>query len=93
MSKIVIVFELPNMTEAQYDAIMTELNVANATHQAERPSHVAFQKGTSWCVIDVWNSAEAFMNFGQTTLFDIFARLGIEPPQPAIYPAHNYLGN
>ena len=93
MSQIVVLFDLPTMTQAQYDTTMTALKATGQDYQAERVSHVAFQKGSAWCVIDVWNSEEAFMNFGQNVLFGIFARLGIDPPQPQIYPTHNFIGN
>jgi hypothetical protein len=33
------------------------------------------------------------MQFGQTTLFPIFAKLGITPTPPAIYPLHHYIGS
>jgi hypothetical protein len=92
MSKIAVIFEASDFTQKNYDDIMAELGVGSEQVIASRPSHAAFQKGDKWCVVDVWNSTEAFMEFGQNTLFPIFAKLGLTPPQPQIFPLHNYIG-
>jgi hypothetical protein len=92
MSKITAVFELPGMTAAQYNAIVHELKAQGKLPDERRPSHIAFQKGGNWCVVDIWNSEADLMEFGQTTLFPIFAKLGITPTPPAIYPLHHYIG-
>ena len=89
MSKIVALFEIPGMTSAQYDAIVDELKAQGGFPHKDRPSHVAWQKGDSWCVADVWNSQEALMEFGQNTLFPIFVKLGITPTPPQIFPVHH----
>ena len=44
-------------------------------------------------MIDVWDSEEDLMEFGQSTLFAIFENLGIAPTPPTIYPAHHYIGS
>lgn len=91
MSKIVAYFE-STLTQTQYDAIITELEKNNKLWDERRPSHVAFQKGPNWCVVDVWNSEEEMSDFAQNTLLPIFQKLGLNPPAPQIYPAHNYMG-
>jgi hypothetical protein len=92
MSKIVAVFELTTMTSSQYDAIINELNLNGGMPEKNRVSHVAFPKGGGWCVIDVWNSPEALMEFGKNRLFPIFGKLGLSVPEPQIYPVHNFVG-
>ena len=92
MSKVVIVFELAGMTHKEYDAIMDELSAQDKVFVDSRPSHVAFNKDGKWCVVDVWDSAEALNEFVSTTLAPIFLKLGLTPPQPSIYPVHNYRG-
>lgn len=92
MSRIVAIFELQGFTQKNYDDIIRELKGNNIFLNEQRPSHVSFQKGDAWCVIDVWDSAEDLMQFGQTSLFPIFAKLGLTPPQPQIFPAYNYAG-
>jgi hypothetical protein len=93
MSKITAVFEIPGLTAAQYDAILNELKSQGKLLHEQRPSHVAFQKGEDWCVIDTWDSQEALMEYAQTTMFPIFEKLGIAPTEPAIYSVHNYIGS
>ena len=91
MSKIVALFEFP-MTATQYDAILAEMKENNQLIDERRPSHVAFQKGPNWCVVDVWNSEEELKDFAQNTLLPIFQKLGLNPPPPEVYPAYNYMG-
>lgn len=84
---ITIVFDVKS-TAAQYDRIMKDLAAAGATHPPGRLFHVA-QPGTdSWCVIDVWESKEAFQAFG-ATLIPILANNGVPEPGMQIMPTHN----
>jgi hypothetical protein len=92
MGQIVIVFEQPGMTQKEYDAIMNELKAQHKEYDEKRPSHVAFDKGGTWCVVDVWESEQALNEFIGSTLAPIFQKLGIPTPQPKVYPAHNYMG-
>jgi hypothetical protein len=92
MNKIVAIFELTGFTQKNYDDIMNELKNSGGTVQKGRPSHVSFQKGDHWCVIDVWDSPEDLMGFGQSRLFPIFGKLGLTPPSPQIYPVHHFIG-
>lgn len=92
MGKVVIVFELAGMTHKEYDAILDELKAQGKLFNEKRPSHVSFNKDGKWCVVDVWDSAEALNEFVSTTLGPIFLKLGLTPPQPAVYPVHNYMG-
>jgi len=92
MGKIVVVFELADMTHTEYDAIMDELKAQGKTFNEKRPSHVSFDKDGKWCVIDIWDSMEALNEFVSTTLGPIFSKLKLTPPQPNIYSVHNYLG-
>lgn len=92
MNKIAMLFDVPAMTSKQYDAIMDELL---AQHKLPNPhvlSHAAFQKGDNWCVVDVWDSQEACLDFGQHALFPIFQKLKIKVEQPQFYPVHNFIG-
>jgi len=89
MSNIVGFFQAPGMTQAQYDAIMAELHSNPGFPDKALISHTAWQDGDTWCVVDVWESQEAFMNFGQQMLFPIFGKLGISVPPPQVFPLHN----
>jgi len=90
MNKIVAVFEAPGFTSQDYNAIVEELKAQGKFPNDECPSHVAFQKDKNWCVVDVWNSEEAFMDFGKNSLVPIFQKLGITPIQPQVYALHNF---
>jgi hypothetical protein len=93
MSKVVVIFEMPGFTAAQYNTMLQELKAQGKLLDEKRPSHVAFQKGENWCVIDIWDSQEEMMESAQSTLFPIFEKLGITPAPPTFYPAHNYIGS
>ena len=41
-------------------------------------------------VVDIWESAEAFQEFGKT-LMPIIQKPGVQVPEPLIYPAHYVL--
>ena len=92
MKKITLVFEIPGMTAKEYDAAMNELIAQGKLPNPNLLSHVAFQKGNNWCVVDVWKSQEAFMDFGQQALGPIFQKLNLQIDMPKTYPVHNYIG-
>ena len=92
MSKVVVLFEFAGMTHKEYDAICGELKANNKLYNENRPSHVAFEKDGKWCVVDVWNSAEAMQEFAENDLLPAFQKIGLTPPQPVILPAHSYIG-
>ena len=92
MEKIVALFETPDMVAKDYDAILKEMEAKGILYNPKRLSHVSFIRNGNWCVVDVWESAEAFNDFGQNVLGPIFAKLGLKPPQPIVLPAYNYMG-
>ncbi len=92
MSKVVVLFEFAGMTSREYDAICDELRAQNKLLNKDRPAHVSFERDGKWCVVDVWNSADAVKEFAETALKPAFTKLGINPPQPVILPAYNWIG-
>jgi hypothetical protein len=92
MSKVVVLFEFAGMTHIEYDAICNELMAQNKMYNENRPAQVSFERDGKWCVVDVWNSAEAVKEFAETALIPAFKKLGINPPQPTILPAHSWVG-
>jgi hypothetical protein len=91
MSRIAAEFRFPAMTEAQYDSLIADFRAAETADPAlaaGRVIHVAMPDGDGWLAFDVWDSAEAFERLGQT-LGPIFAKHGISPPRPTVYPVHN----
>ncbi len=85
---IVAIFNIPDMTSAQYDQATKDLEAAGAGHPEGRKYHIAAAKDGGWCVVDVWASAESLDRFGQT-LMPILQKVGVTPTPPEILPLHN----
>ena len=91
MGKIVAIFESSELTQEQYDGLLTEMGEMERAQYPNRPVHIAFQKGNSFCVIDVWNSPDLLEDFGKNVLGPVFGKLGITAPAPQVYPIHRYV--
>jgi len=94
---IVAVFEVPGMTQAQYErsAEMVSGRPGPVKSAADWPvaglvSHTAAPTDDGWLVVDVWESEEAFREFGET-IIPILRELGLAEAQPRIYPAFNVI--
>lgn len=90
---IVAVFQGPTLTKEKYEESIQ--HVTNGKRQAESPSdwpvpgllaHIAGDTGSGFRVVDVWESEEAFGQFGEK-LGPIMEQLGISV-EPEIYPIH-----
>ncbi|NBE52517.1 hypothetical protein [Streptomyces boluensis] len=90
---IVAIFEMPGMTQAQYErsAEMVAGRPGPVKTASDWPvtgliSHTAAPTDNGWLVVDVWESEEAFRKFGET-IIPILRELGVpEGVQPRIYP-------
>src|SRR5690242_1511695 len=92
---IVAIFEAPGMTQEDYDRITDKLTGGNGTVKSPSDwpvaglrSHVAAPTPDGWFVADVWESEDAFRQFGDT-LMPILQEAGFANLQPRIYQAHN----
>ncbi|MET7702425.1 hypothetical protein [Streptomyces sp. NPDC005485] len=92
---IVVVFELPGMTQAQYErsAEMVAGRPGPVKSPSDWPvagllSHTAAPTSDGWLVVDVWESEEAFQQFGET-IIPILKELGVSDAQPRVYPVFN----
>lgn len=92
MERFVVLFEAPDMSAGDYDAILKEMETSKTLYNENRISHVAFERKGAWCVVDVWNSLESFQQFSENTLKPIFQKLNLNPPPPIVLQAHKYLG-
>ena len=90
---IVAVFEGPSFTRANYEESVRR--VTGGKSRVESPAdwpvkgllcHIAGQSKNGFRVVDVWESAEAFRQFGEK-LIPILKSLGIEG-EPEVYEAH-----
>ncbi|MFJ5776896.1 hypothetical protein [Streptomyces sp. NPDC093094] len=92
---VVVVFEMPGMTEAQYErsAEMVAGRPGPVKSPADWPvpglvSHTSAPTPDGWLVVDVWESEEAFRQFGET-IVPILRELGVPEPELRVYPVHN----
>ncbi|MEU8135458.1 hypothetical protein [Streptodolium elevatio] len=91
---IVVVFEFPGMTQAQYEGSAEKVTGGRGavTSLSDWPvpgiiSHTAAPTADGWLVVDVWESEEAFQRFGEF-IIPALEELGVADAQPRIYPAH-----
>ncbi|MEU6661066.1 hypothetical protein [Streptomyces sp. NPDC046821] len=91
---IVVVFDLPGMTRAQYEASAEK--VAGKPGPVKNPSdwpvaglisHTSAPTPEGWLVVDVWESEEAFRKFGET-IVPILRDLGVPDVKPRVYETH-----
>jgi hypothetical protein len=86
MKKIIAYFQFTDVTEAQYQAVWNDLRAAGMASPEGLLHHVGGMEGSNGCfVCDVWESAEAFQNFG-STLMPLLVKNGIPPVEPKILP-------
>ena len=91
MKNVVVLFNAPGFTEENFDQVWDDLRAAGQSHPKGLLSHVGFAKPDgSWNVVDVWESAEAFAEFGNT-LGPIIQKTGVAVPEPMVLPAHYVL--
>ena len=82
-------FKIPTMNAESYMNGVNALEAAGAGNPNGRILHVAaLQEDGSVFINDVWESAEAFEEFGKI-LIPILIESGVEPVEPSIYPVHN----
>ena len=93
---IVAVFQGPTLTQENYEETVRRLTGGRG--RMESPAdwpvagllvHAAGQGENGFRVVDVWESEDAFRQFGET-LMPILQAVGIEG-QPEIYRAHTFV--
>ncbi|QKW10360.1 hypothetical protein HUT18_32065 [Streptomyces sp. NA04227] len=89
---IVAVFDMPGMTQAQYEqsAEMVAGRPGPVKTPADWPvagllSHTSAPTADGWLVVDVWESEEAFRQFGER-IIPILRELGVPDVEPRVYP-------
>jgi len=93
MKKVTVHFNLPGMTASQYDQIWNDLKAAGEGNPKGLIHHVGAPTANGWSVVDVWQSAELFNEFGKK-LMPILAKNGVPPVEPMVLPVHyEYTGN
>ncbi|MDJ0340706.1 hypothetical protein QMK19_20645 [Streptomyces sp. H10-C2] len=92
---IVAIFEMPGMTQAQYEQSADKVTGGRgpAKSLADWPvpgliSHTSAPTPNGWFVADVWESEEAFQKFGEI-IIPILREIGVADVTPKIYPVFN----
>ena len=90
MQKVVVLVGSPDFTSDHYDKLWDAIRAAGHSHPKGLLSHVGFANPDGgWQVVDVWESAEAFAEFGKI-LFSVVQKLGVNLPEPKIIPAYYF---
>lgn len=84
---VTAVFDVPGMTKEQYEQVIGDLSREGAGVLEGRRCHIASAKPGGWYVVDVWDSPEAFQEFGEH-LMPILIKNGVTPPQPLLLETH-----
>lgn len=87
MKKVMVQFDIPGMTAKQYDQVWQDLRAAGYENPQGLEHHIGAPTDKGWKVVDVWENAEKFNEFGQT-LMPILSKNGIPSIQPVILPLH-----
>lgn len=90
MKHVVVQFNFPNVSLQQYDGVWNDLRSSGNAHPKGLISHVgAPTTDGGLLVVDIWESEDAFNEFGET-LMPLIAKQDIPMVQPKILPA-NYV--
>ena len=90
MEKIVVIFSSPDFTSKHFDQVWDGIRAAGHSHPKGLLSHVGFaHPDGGWMVVDVWESAEAFAEFGKI-LLPLVQKTGVNVPDPKIAPVHYF---
>ena len=82
--------EIPGGTQQQYDAIMRELNLGGKLYTGQL-YHLAGPMDNGWCVVDVWESRDAFDRFFNDRLQRAMHNAHLPEPKLTFIPIHNML--
>ena len=91
-----IVLISPEFTQEQYEE--TNRKLTGGKNRMESPAdwpvegllaHIAGQGESTFRVVDVWESEEAFQRFGEV-IGPILQEVGM-PGQPQLFPLHNFV--
>lgn len=88
MNRIIVHFDFPQGTQKQYDAVWDDLKAAGYEH----PQGLIFHTGApkpdgGWFVADLWESKQAFDEFGKI-LMPLIEKQKLEAAQPRIMTPH-----
>ena len=88
MGKLVVIFNVPGMTQPKYQEILSDLVASGAGHPPGRMSHLASTNNDGMIVVDTFDSQASFEAFGKT-LMPILGKHGVKPPALQVLPVVN----
>ena len=86
---IIVVFNGPEMTKAQYDALRPIVKWESDPPAGLQLHACGFDEAGGLHVSDVWETGEQAKAFFESRLMPAFQELGINAPPPTICEAHN----
>lgn len=90
MGKILVQFTFSNLEAKVYEGVIRDLKAAGFGNIPERLFHAAAQNGKDWHLTDVWQSEDAFKQFGETMVPLLIKNRGT-PVTPLVIPVHNII--
>ena len=87
---ISVYFNPKGMTLAEFEEIHHRLDATGEDHAAGRVHHSCFGEEGDLMVYDIWESPEAFAEFGKL-LQPILAAVGVDAGEPAVMPLHKLI--
>lgn len=89
MKQVTVVFEFPTATQKQYESVWTDLKATGHANPKGLIFHVgARSKNGGLFVTDVWESEQAFKDFGNV-LMPIIQKQGLGMAEPQILETYN----
>ena len=93
---VVMVHQIPGGTKEQYEAVAERLTDGRGLNSPDSwpveglVSHASGPTEDGWCVVDVWESEEAFQRFGEV-LRPVLEEVGMPAGEPQVSPVHNFV--
>lgn len=88
MKHVVVQFNFPNVSLQQYDGVWNDLRASGNAHPKGLISHVgAATPDGGLLVVDIWESEDAFNEFGKT-LMPLIAKNEFPMIPPKVFAAH-----
>lgn len=89
---VVVVVEIPGMTQAQSDAMLQTTELAGTSPPGQLMHAEGTDEGGRFRVVDVWESMDAFQAFVQQRIMPEYQRLGVtSQPQITTFEAHHLI--
>jgi hypothetical protein len=89
---IVVLVEVPGMTQAQGDAVIRDLHLGGKSPTGQLLHVEGADDSGGFRVIDIWENLDAFNTFVQQRVMPLFQRHGVAgPPKITTFEAHNLL--